>query len=177
MPNWVLSCSVLLLATAVSVAEAVCPLCETVQDFPKRMQFLVAPGTRCQDIYVELGQYQPTDDFCIRSKNLYQELCCGDEEPEPIVAEDEPFEPRPPGTEIEFPFYRYRLWNDLTNTILDAAEGMGYNQPLWENPGTAGVEFFAWYALSDADKEFAATIGFEEFGWDCHMNHCKYIVT
>ena len=88
----------------------------------------------------------------------------------------EPFEPRPPGTEIEFPFYRYRLWNDLTNTILDAAEGMGYNQPLWENPGTAGVEFFSWYALSDADKEFAATIGFEEFGWDCHMNHCKHII-
>ena len=89
MPNWFLSCWVLL-ATAVSVAEAVCPLCETLQDYPKRMQFLVAPGTRCQDIYVDLGRYQPTDQFCIRSKNLYQELCCGDEEPEPIVAPTEP---------------------------------------------------------------------------------------
>jgi hypothetical protein len=89
MPNWFLSCWVLLSAF-LSVAEAVCPLCETLQDYPKRMQFLVAPGVRCQDIYVELGRYQPGDAYCRRSKNLYQELCCGDEEPDPIVAPTEP---------------------------------------------------------------------------------------
>ena len=87
---------------------------------------------------------------------------------------DFPFEPRPPGPQIEYPFYRFRLWADLTNTIRTAAEGLGYNQATWENPGTESVEGSAWWALSEERKELAGTIGFEEFVWDCYVNHCEY---
>ncbi len=70
-----------------SVNAGGCTLCgNSITNTPKRMNFLVEPGTRCQDVYINsYGYYNQGDSQCRRVKNSYEDICCGDEEPETIV--------------------------------------------------------------------------------------------
>lgn len=67
-----------------TVAESVCPLCETPAHLPKRWNYRLADGRTCKDVYLDLGSLNPNHPECQPTKDLYEEICCGDEEPDPI---------------------------------------------------------------------------------------------
>jgi len=96
--------------------------------------------------------------------------------------------------EYEYPTYRFRPWTELTKGEKKAARDLGYNQASWNLPGTADVEYYAWYIHQDyygdyddyyPDRDFldsAETLGFvdrvvdgvtqsAEDIWDCWQNH------
>jgi len=68
------------------VVYGVCPLCATPADLPKRWTYILPSGQTCQELYLELGYINnPSDASCIAAKEQSEELCCGDEEPDPVV--------------------------------------------------------------------------------------------
>jgi hypothetical protein len=68
------------------VVHSVCPLCATPADLPKRWTYKLPSGLTCQELYLELGRINnPNDPSCIAAKVQSEELCCGDEEPDPVV--------------------------------------------------------------------------------------------
>jgi hypothetical protein len=72
---------------------------------------------------------------------------------------------------LDFPFYRYVLWNDLTDALRMSAVGLNYTQATWELPLANDIESSPWYSLEEIDKSNAAAIGYDENVWDCYQNH------
>jgi hypothetical protein len=78
---------------------------------------------------------------------------------------------RGPAADLEFPFYRYVLWNDLTDALRLSAVGLEYTRTTWESPDTNAIERRAWRFLGEDNQSNAAAMGFDEKVWDCYQNH------
>jgi hypothetical protein len=107
-----------------------------------------------------------------------QELCyftsdLWDEEPFQLWV---PFPPETPplwvpSTALEFPFFRYVLWNDLTDELRQSAIGLEYTIETWQQPNTNDLEFEQWFYLTEVQKSNAVTMGYNEDTWDCFQNN------
>eukprot|EP00980_Cylindrotheca_fusiformis_P005137 scaffold1088_cov90-Cylindrotheca_fusiformis.AAC.2 len=96
----VLSLSYLISSVMVVVvdAERKCSLCESVQDVPKRLDYIleVSPSVvRCADAWINMGLLDIHDSKCTILQNEYREKCCGEEEPAPMYSP--PTSSPPPG--------------------------------------------------------------------------------
>ena len=80
-----------------------------------------------------------------------------------------------PRTVPPLPYFRYRLWDDLSNEARQNALTMNYNQFTWELPGTNIIESFSYETIRDTllDELIQAVdaLGFNPDVWDCHINH------
>ena len=76
----------LILSSVVLQVHGFCSLCENAGILPVRLEFYVEPGRRCQDVYAVMGGYSASSGICIDEQQRFREACCGDAEPEPMVA-------------------------------------------------------------------------------------------
>ena len=109
--------------SALAVTSALCPLCETPAHLPKRWEFRLEDGRTCRDVYLALGAISnPNDDTCIDEKEENQELCCGDEEPEPFEfpPTDAPAYSGPFGDEPDCPICGTMEYPGIPNAFIVA---------------------------------------------------------
>lgn len=78
---------------------------------------------------------------------------------------------KPPVDEIDYPDFRYELWEDLDVETKILAEELSWTETTWDNPGTADVEDFAYGDLPDDSQSDAQSMGFDEMSWNCYINH------
>ena len=88
-------------------------------------------------------------------------------------ASGQTYAPRPSGNEIPYPFYRFKLWGDLSPGTQRRAEALGYEETTWNLPGTAVVEGLPWDSLDPTQQVQAVSFGFNEPVWDCYINHYR----
>ena len=68
--------------------------------------------------------------------------------------------------------YRYTPWGDLPKPVRQAArEDLSYTEWTWNLPGTNDVEYLAYSELDIDQQAGSETIGLDEEGWDCWVNH------
>lgn len=87
--------------------------------------------------------------------------------------------------EISLPRVRFQAWDDLSNTLEDLAESVGYRERNWEAMYTNPIEEIAFGDLattncitgdtSDIDvrapNKVLQEMGMNEENWDCWVNH------
>ena len=78
---------------------------------------------------------------------------------------------RGPAADLEFPSYRFVLWNDLTDALRLSAVGLEYTQATWQIPLDNAIESSRWDSLGEVNQFHAAAMGFDEAVWDCYQNH------
>jgi hypothetical protein len=76
-----------------------------------------------------------------------------------------------PAADLEFPFFRYVFWNDLTSAFKETAKNLDYNKKGWEEPFINDIEEKSWFSLTGSDRSNAAAMGYDEDVWDCYQNH------
>jgi hypothetical protein len=76
----------LILSSVAVQVHGFCSLCDNAGIIPKRLGFYVEPGRRCQDVFAVMGGYAANSAICIDEQQRFREPCCGDAEPEPMVA-------------------------------------------------------------------------------------------
>ena len=78
---------------------------------------------------------------------------------------------RVPVSEIEYPSYRYVLWEYLNVPTIKAAIALEWQEATWDAPSSAAVERLSWDSLGEDRQQHARTIGFSKLVWDCYVNH------
>ena len=78
---------------------------------------------------------------------------------------------KPPVDEINTPDFRYEVWASLDSETKTLAEALTWTETSWNNPGTAGVETFAYQELPEQSQADARSMGFDNVSWDCYINH------
>jgi len=76
--------------------------------------------------------------------------------------------------DIDFPASRYQLWDSLDESLIDAAETLGYDDRTWNSPGEASIESLSYETLTEESGEWAEALevfGYSEEQWDCYINH------
>jgi hypothetical protein len=79
--------------------------------------------------------------------------------------------PRPDLIDLDFPFFRYQFWTDLTKKFKRTARFLQYNNKKWELPFTNGIEDYQWSFLLQSEQSKATLMGYDEYVWDCYQNH------
>lgn len=78
--------SVISINTVVVEAALSCPLCSSVADVPKRLDYIleINPVKRCTDAWLQLGALDINSPQCAPLQGQYREKCCGAAEP-PVI--------------------------------------------------------------------------------------------
>lgn len=100
----------------------ICPLCETPADFPKRWGFQLQDGRTCQAVYSALLSLDGNGSECQAGKQVAQELCCGEDEPEPfdLSPAARPVYGGPFGDEPDCPICGTREYPGIPDEIIQA---------------------------------------------------------
>jgi len=74
--------------------------------------------------------------------------------------------------------FEHFSWNELPNRVRKAAEDLGYNEEIWEFPGTNPFESFKYSDLQLDDSERAAIseldlVGTDVNCWNYFVNHYR----
>ena len=80
----------------------------------------------------------------------------------------------PPSSTITLspPTLRYTPWLLLDDSTRNTATTvLGYNETLWNYPGTAAVETMEWNALTVPQQNAAAALNLDKDTWNCYQNH------
>jgi hypothetical protein len=100
----------------------ICPLCETLGDFPKRWGFQLKDGRTCQAVYSALLSLDGDSSQCQAEKQVAQELCCGEAEPDPfdLPPGSAPVYSGPSGDEPNCPICGTMEYPGLPNVVIQA---------------------------------------------------------
>ena len=65
-----------LLCSLTRPAAALCPLCSSAGIVPKNLNYYVASGVTCRNVYLNMAGLSPSSSQCTRQQNLYRYACC-----------------------------------------------------------------------------------------------------
>ena len=153
-----------------TVAESVCPLCETPAHLPKRWNFAVGDGRTCKDVYLDLGSLTPNHPECQPQKDLYQEMCCGDDEPDPVF----PPSPAPTpqgGSEPVCNICGTEEYPGIPNAGIHARYVGTYSCAEFYARGRSGL--IPWFMCGPLQDYAYSICGCGEFNPDCKADPTK----
>ena len=104
---------------AVVHANEICPLCESEDIIPKRMEFHVGGGETCLSVYLDTAELNPNSQKCRNQQNAYRKMCCGDDEPLPIPSAP-PVYSGPVGNEPMCPICRTMEYPGIPTAMINA---------------------------------------------------------
>lgn len=83
-----------------------------------------------------------------------------------------PWPPSPqPTAAPTFSFIRFTFWELLSVEEKTAAEGVGWTETTWDEPGSAPFEALSWSSLDEMQRGFLTELGYTEEIYDCYINH------
>ena len=76
---------------------------------------------------------------------------------------------------IKFPYWRFKLWSDLSNLQRQHAQSCGYiDESSWNWPSVNDIEYLSLETIGQTNVPCELSLlqlGFDERSWDCHVNH------
>lgn len=91
-----------------------------------------------------------------------------------VAGQKEEEEDAIPRTLPPFPYFRFKLWSDLSSAALSHAGTLQYDVSTWNLPGTNSIESYAYDSIpTQAMKTAIDGLGFTPEVWDCYINHYR----
>jgi hypothetical protein len=70
-----------------------------------------------------------------------------------------------------YPYFRYRVWVNLSPTERDFAIAVGWTEETWNSPFQSDIESIAFADLGDGERAALLAMGFSEESYDCYVDH------
>jgi hypothetical protein len=78
---------------------------------------------------------------------------------------------RGPAENIEYPKFRFIVWELSDDTTTQAATAFSYGEDSWNTPGNNPMEDKGWNTFDSTQRSLLGVIGFSADVWECYVNH------
>jgi hypothetical protein len=70
-----------------------------------------------------------------------------------------------------YPYFRYRVWEDLEETQRSQAVTVGWTEETWNSPFASDLAYNSFGDLGDDARTALLAMGFSEETYDCYVDH------